>query len=226
MYGSFMGMKRFGIASTFVLVASLASAPYAAGASRPARPTCAPPGSHVLAADTQVMAYSKVEEVKMYHEKGTRIQGCAYGHKSYLLGTIPNCQGAGPCGGPEREVLAGPLVAYEDGSGGEEFNSYFVVVRNLRTGRVIRKMPTGTPATPSKSLVGVGPTTAIVLKSDGAVAWIAEAGFPTTYEVHAVDQSGSRVLASSSDIDPSSLTLAGSTLYWTENSVAMSAPLN
>jgi hypothetical protein len=115
-------------------------------------------------------------------------------------------------------------VAYEDGSGGEEFNSYFVVVRNLHTGRVIRKMPTGTPATPSKSLVGLGPTTAIVLKSDGAVAWIVNTG--SEYQVHATDASGSRTLASGTDIGRESLALASNTIYWTENSTAMSAPLN
>jgi hypothetical protein len=219
-------MKRFGIVSTFVLLACLLSAQYAAGASRATRSSCAPAGSHVLAADAQVMLYSKVEVVGLYHEKGTRIHGCAYGHRSYLVGTIPNCQGAGPCGGPERETLAGPLVAYQEGGGGESVRVYLVVVRNLRTGRVVRELPTGTPATPSKSVVGVGPTTGIILKSDGAVAWIVQTGFPTTYQVHAVDKSGSRVLASGSDIDPLSLALAGSTIYWTASSAAMSAPLN
>ncbi len=162
----------------------------------------------------------------MYHDKGARIHGCAYGHKSYLLGAaVEECNGV-PCGGVRREVLAGPLVAYEEGSGGEAANTYLVVVRNLRTGRVIRKLPTGTPVTPRPSWIGIGPTTAIVAKNDGAVAWIVETGFPTEYQVHAIDKSGSRVLASGSDVDPSSLALAGSTLYWTQGSQPFSAPLN
>ncbi|HEY3760058.1 MAG TPA: hypothetical protein VGL37_09865 [Solirubrobacteraceae bacterium] len=99
-------------------------------------------------------------------------------------------------------------------------------MRNLRTGRVVREVPTGTPATPNKSVVGIGPTTSILVKDDGAVAWIVETGFPTTYQVHAIDSNGSRVVASGSDIDPSSLALAANTIYWTAGSTAMSAPLN
>jgi hypothetical protein len=180
----------------------------------------------VLAADAQVMIYSKIEVIAPHHEKGIGIHGCAYGHRSYLVGTLPNCQGAGPCGGPEHEVLAGPLVAYEEGGGGEVVNIYQVVVRNLGTGRVIREVPTGTLSTRKPGWVGIGPMTGIVLKSDGAVAWIVETGFPTTFQVHVVDSNGSRVVASGSDIDRSSLALAANTIYWTKNSTAMSAPLN
>jgi hypothetical protein len=182
----------------------------------------------VLLADAQVELYSAVEVIDMYHDKGPRIHGCAYGHKSYLLGAeVEECGSGVPCGGVRREVLDGPLVAYEEGSGGEVANTYLVVVRNLRTGRVIRKLPTGTPITPRPFWVGIGPTTTIVVKSDGAVAWIVDTGFPDgEYQVHAVDQSGSRVLASNPDIDPTSLALAGSTLYWTQGSQPFSAPLN
>jgi hypothetical protein len=41
-----------------------------------------------------------------------------------------------------------------------------------------------------------------------------------------VDKNGSRLLASSTEIDPSSLALAGSTLYWTQGGKSMSSPLN
>ncbi len=99
-------------------------------------------------------------------------------------------------------------------------------MRNLRTGRLIRKLPTGTPMTPRPSWIGIGPTTAIVVKSDGAVAWIVETDFPTEYQVHTVDKSGNRVLASGTDIDPSSLALAGNTLYWTQGGQPFSAPLD
>ena len=68
---------------------------------------------------------------------------------------------------------------------------------------------------------------AIVVKSDGAVAWIVrtdpEEGM---YQVHALDQTGSRVLSTGSDIAPSSLALAGSTLYWTQGGEPHSATLN
>jgi hypothetical protein len=84
--------------------------------------------------------------------------------------------------------------------------------------------------------IGVGNVVAIVVKSDGAVAWIAEdyertlgTGTPSVtpyFDVEAVDKSGSRLLASGTDIDPSSLALAGNTLYWMQGGQPASAPLN
>ncbi|MGC2656183.1 MAG: hypothetical protein WA317_21880, partial [Mycobacterium sp.] len=58
----------------------------------------------------------------------------------------------------------------------------------------------------------------IVVKSDGAVAWIAEDGsvmstsdpssMVSAFAVEAVDDSGMRLLASGGEIDPSSLALS------------------
>jgi hypothetical protein len=221
-------MRRIAISTISALALLLeAASPSAAHVRHTTPPKCPPAKSHVLLADAQVELYSAVEVVNMYNDKGARIHGCAYGHKSYLLGAeVEECGSGVPCGGVRREVLAGPLVAYEEGSGGETANTYLVVVRNLRTGRVIRKLPTGTPVTPRPLWVGIGPTTAIVIKSDGAVAWIVETGFPAEYQVHAVNKSGSRVLASGVDIAPSSLALAGNTLYWRQSGQSISAPLD
>ena len=75
----------------------------------------------------------------------------------------------------------------------------------------------------------------MVLKTDGSVAWINEFGLvvnkfgtvhPMEYEVHAVDKNGSRVLGSGTNVDPHSLALAGSTLYWTQDGSPMSTVLN
>jgi hypothetical protein len=218
-------MKRLTLAATALVILLLTSS-QAAGASRRAIGRCPPTKSHVMLADAQVTLYSVVEPVGVYHEERTRIYGCAYGHKPYLVGARELCKGV-PCEGPQREALAGPLVAYEESGGGGVENSYYVVVRNLRTGRVIHEMPTGTPPPTVKSTIGAGPTTVIVVRPDGAVAWITETGFhDPEYQVHAVDSSGSRELASGTNIDPSSLALAGNMLYWTQNGHAMSAPLN
>jgi hypothetical protein len=58
---------------------------------------------------------------------------------------------------------------------------------------------------------------AIVLKSDGAVAWIVETGNLTGpyYQLHAIDQSGNRVLATASGIF--SLGLDESVLTWRQD---------
>lgn len=77
----------------------------------------------------------------------------------------------------------------------------------------------------------------IVLKGDGAVAWIAlddlrserverERGREVNfYDLYALDSTGERLLASGLELDPSSLALAGSTLYWTEDGKPFSALL-
>ena len=115
-----------------------------------------------------------------------------------------------------------------------------VVVRDLRTGHIVHRIPTGGskrgPATQIYQVpepgdyVGVGPAVDIVVRRDGAVAWIAqnlgldkmEAG----YEVHVADDLGGRVLASSPEINPSSLALSRSTLHWTQAGKPMSAMLH
>ena len=79
------------------------------------------------------------------------------------------------------------------------------------------------PQSPPAATVGHGETTAIVVKPDGAVAWINNTSQESAhYEVHALDRNGSRVLAVNSGIDHSSLAVAGSTLYWTENGTPLS----
>jgi hypothetical protein len=169
-----------------------------------------------------------------------RVYGCAYGHRgAYSLGAAAHLESSKYMetfyGGVAREVLAGPLVAYEVVANqyGCGFCHWGVVVRDLRTGRTLRDEPTGTPVNPAlQENFGVGPTTAIVIKADDSVAWIADAraagGRPSEggYQVHAADQTGSRLLASGEDIDPHSLALAGSTLYWTQGGKPFSAPLN
>jgi hypothetical protein len=66
------------------------------------------------------------------------------------------------------------------------------------------------------------------VKSDGSVAWIVDvygSENPVEYQVRALDRSGGRVLASGAGIAPTSLALAGSTLYWTQGGKPFSASL-
>jgi hypothetical protein len=152
-------------------------------------------------------------------------------------------------------TLVGTMVAHGDtfkaeGHEDEEsIDEWYVDVRNLRTGRVLHEVPTGTPLKPAPHYVGVGPIVGLVLKSDGSVAWIAEdyerssklygAGAPY-FDVYATDKTGTRLPASGTNIDPSSLalsvggigvggnrrTIAGSTLYWTQSGTTFSSTLN
>lgn len=68
-------------------------------------------------------------------------------------------------------------MAFEEAAVGgsqSEVAEYRVVVRDLWSGRVLHRVPTGTPLKAQPQHVGVGNVVAILAKSDGAVAWIAD----------------------------------------------------
>jgi hypothetical protein len=160
-------------------------------------------------------------------------RGCTYrGSRSFVIGESGECI-PDPCGGVSNLTLSGSLVAYEEVSGiglgatryEEEPTSlvWRVNVLDLRTGKTVRTAPTGAPLEPRPGYLGVGETTKIVLGSD-LVAWIAfdiersrasgrEVPF---YDVYALDASGSHLLAAGTEVDPSSLALAGRRVYWSE----------
>jgi hypothetical protein len=209
---------------------------------------CPPAHAHVLRSDRQAVVYEGVGPGSETREKpggGSErdkvqflgIRGCARGfRRSYELGPPPSGEGSAgheSGGGTRNEALGGAMVAYEKsvhGCGLDESEcsgKFIVLVRNLSTGRIVHKVPTGTPLQPTPGYVGVGETTAIVVKSDGAVAWITEDWLGESgYQVHALDSTGSRVLASNRDIEPHALGLRGSELYWVQGGKRMSAVLN
>jgi hypothetical protein len=184
-------------------------------------------GRHtVIAADPQAEVYGirKNEEEVVYW-------GCVYGHaRSFEVGFTDECiSNGGACAGTSYLTLAGTLLAREYSRTSFVFGEEWLVeVEDLRTGRVLHSVPTGMTRTGNPKIIGAGPITAIVVKSDGAVAWINEKPVPagTEYEVHALDKSGERVLALGTNIAPRSLALAGSTLYWTQGGKPYSATLN
>jgi hypothetical protein len=191
-----------------------------------------PPGKGTCsAADAEAELYTVKERLPPFPEPELVVRGCAYGQKrSYPLGEAEeHTGGSGGDGstGVQLETLAGTIVAYtRSASYGSNGARYVVVVRDLSTGRVLHQVTTNMSAKPEA--VPVGSTTAIVVKSDGAVAWIVETGYPDNveYQVYAIDKSGRRMLASSPDIVPYSLALAGNTVYWTQGGEPASAPLN
>jgi hypothetical protein len=141
------------------------------------------------------------------------IVGCVYGRKRVYEVGYPTESSSGGGGGTASEVLAGPIVAYEifshgpEGGGGKELQ-----VQDLRNGRLIHRVDAGADA--------------IVLKSDGSMAWIGGLGTNLVRGVYTLDKSGQHLLASGPDIDPQSLALAGSTLYWTQDGKPFSGSLN
>lgn len=225
------GMRLIAVLAALMVIAATGAA-HASAAARTGAVSCPPAHARLIAADAQAVLFEGLDAHGLL-----KIQGCVQGrHRVSMLGAQSGFS-AGGGGGIESERLAGPMVAYD-----ESFletspppslsrSRWLVVVRDLRTGRVVHKLPTGSTRIPGA--VGLGVTRSLVVKSDGATAWIVGdsetqcgAGAQTCNEVHVVDSTGSRIVASAADIDPSSLALTGSRLYWSQGGRAMSAVLN
>ncbi len=217
-------MRRFALMlATAALVSALVgAAATAAHAKHMAPAKCSLAHERVLTADARAIIY----EASAYPEGPPGVFGCARGSKrSYYLG-LASYGGPSGSGGVVPMTLVGPVVAYDVGSASPEHSFHEVWVRNLATGKLLHRMPNGSPAEPGD--VGIGDTTAIVVKPDGSVAWIVTAGQIQLggVQVRSLDKTGSHLLAVSREIEPDSLALAGSTLYWTEGGKPFSASLN
>jgi hypothetical protein len=232
---SMTAISRIGVLGMALVALAVACAAAAGRTNGSNGGGCPKSPARVVAADTQAHVYLGRQTYfsdESHRPLGTIAiyRGCQLGGaRSFLLGPAPSSCGSSGCPTSlEHLTLTGTVTAFQrsttsessEGGSGE----WLVIVRDLRTGRVLRSVPTGTSTDPK--VVGVGPTTSIVLKKDGAVAWIVDTSREQNrYEVHAADRSGARLLASGSDIDPSSLALGGSTLYWTQGGKASSAAL-
>jgi hypothetical protein len=154
---------------------------------------------------------------------GGAVYGCAAGHGSYRLGSAQNCirsARAGPV------VLNGTITAYGLESCGVDTGSSELVVQRLTDGRHLRTVAATVNRVAPESYSAV---TSLVLKRDGAVAWIAEARSiirnGVDIEVHRADKRGEAELDSGTSIDPTSLRLRGSDLSWHAGASTRSATL-
>jgi hypothetical protein len=237
-------MQRFAVSLVLLLVPLLTTEP-AIGLGVPYRVASPCPRAHsrVLLADAQAEIYTVRESFFTAFEGGAgeaqrviATRGCVYGRKhSYKINEEYVPQPTEVDSGIANLALSGMTVAYEESYYGgsryteeqENLEEWRVVVRDLRTGRALHEVPTGMKSPAHPKFVGDGPTTAIVVKSDGAVAWIlAAVQEHATYQVHALDKTGNHVLATGSDIAPHSLAVAGNTLYWTQGGKPTSAALH
>ncbi len=202
------------------------------------------PYRRLLVADTSAQIYALAKgppapasSLSPYSGPLQEVFGCAFGHRgAHKLGDLAHWESSryGEEGywGIARVALSGHYAAYEVIANrlGCGFCHWGVAVRDLSSGRVVREVPTGTPTNPAlEENYGVGPTTALLLTDSGSVAWITDAhggeGRPSEggYQVHAADSHGTSLLASGPDIDPSSLALAGGTVYWMQGGEPRSA---
>jgi len=170
-------MRRIAIAAISVLALLLVPGGVNAAHTRRKTPAkCTQVHARLITADGQAQVYEATEPEAFPEYLG--VWGCAYGHKRpFFLGPLPYGSSSNSSAGVEHETLAGPIVAYEEYySAGPRSGSaeWHVVVRDLRTGRVLHRVPTGAPLEPKPGYVGVGNVVSIVVKSDGAVAWLAD----------------------------------------------------
>jgi hypothetical protein len=171
---------------------------------------------HVVARGRRAVAYEAPDS-----EGEEMTYACSRdGHRGYLLGFELTASSRG-VGGIESITLAGPVIAYDeaDDLSEDRGSSNIIYVRNLVTGRLIHKLPTG----PTASSGGLAPK--IVVKTDGAAAWVNGAS-GLVHEVYAVDRHGRRLLDGGSGIEPHSLQLHGSTISWIDDGTRKTAPLD
>jgi hypothetical protein len=177
---------------------------------------CEQQGSHTIAADRKARVFSK---------RGI-VYGCALRTgKQYPLGQLTSCIGADRAG---PLALAGELVGYGSERCGIDTGSSQVIVRNLADGKQLRAEAALTGPLGPESYVSVD---SLVVRADGAVAWIATGGSIVargrgrTREVHRADATGRAVLDSGTPVDPSSLLLHGLRLTWKRGHATRSAEL-
>lgn len=217
---SFMRVQRRIEWTSLAVVAIMAGllAPPAAAGSAP----CPPRHARRIVGNHEALIYEGENR-----EGEDEVFGCAKGAaRPYRLGRRIEAGSQGG-GGISGELLVGAVMAYEESEwteGPAGRSKYVLIVRNLRDGRMLHKVPTG-PSTEA-GVVGKGPATAMVLKRDGAIAWINGAESLPLHEVIAVDRTGSRTLATGTGINTHSLRLRANVLTWRQNGRQRTATLN
>jgi hypothetical protein len=219
---------------TRALVVLAAAAVLAAGAA----PAGASPRDACVVAGTATLAAGAL--VRVYAHRG-RVVACvrATGRRA-LLGPTLRADTCFPdlCFVSQVRV-AGALVAY-----GSELLGRFdlidhVIVRDVVRGRVLVEAPDALARARDGDacldgagrLEGIGPLSDLVLRADGAVAWIAlrlcGAGPTGVREVHALVPGVSRrLLGAGTAIASASLTLDGDVVRWRSGGQARSAALD
>lgn len=214
-------------AATALLAAGFLTAgalPEAARASSLRDKVCAEPGSRTLRVSTR--------DIRIFTRKRNgETYGChAARGRPYSLGEL----------GTFTRFLrvAGPFVAHDSSFDSRDGTDSFVRVRNLRTGRLVRKAFKGSASGTDDYGTRV---TDLEVRPTGSAAWIWDVslpGFPFSrlagdpppqFEVRSASRSlpptESILLDSGPDVDPRSLVLRGTTLSWTRAGVRRLAVL-
>jgi hypothetical protein len=213
-------MRRRWVVAGFAVVLA-ACGGTAAGSSTssgsPAGGHCGPAGAKTLAASPAARVYSW---------QGV-VYGCSFTNtRSYRLGSGTLSRPGQPRVG--RVAVAGEIAAFGTTEFGVDTGSAQVTVIRLSDGKQLRSERATTRPLGPESFQSVD---AVVVKADGAVAWIG-AGHSiinqhhADVEVHAIDRKPERMLDSGTVVDPTSLRLHGSRLTWKHGGHTRSATLS
>jgi hypothetical protein len=182
----------------------------------PAAPVCGPVAVRTIAGD---------DVARIYADGGSAFGCVAGGNRAYRLGAA----GLGHSPGSARIEavrVAGRRAAYGLRTMGVDTGYVTVDVRVLSTGALQARRP----ATTRAGVEGFQSIDSLVLKADGAVAWIATAraiGKPKfVRQLLALDRQGFRVLDSGPSLDSTSLALHGSKLAWKHGTASRTANLH
>jgi hypothetical protein len=178
-------------------------------------PSCAPAHARLLAADGLAAVY----------EVSGTVYGCAgRAGRRYRLGTSRFCNNADQIG---PVALSGSLAAYGVRTCGVDTGEAQVVVRRLADDKLLRSAAATSHVPGAESYASVG---SVVVRSDGAVAWIGSArsiiGQGAVVEVHRLDRRGAAILDQGGGIATGSLRLQGSRLNWTTSGQRRSSTLD
>jgi hypothetical protein len=181
--------------------------------------SCAAAGSRVLAASGLTRVY----------RTSNRTFACRPQQRRVLLGFATDPQD------PRTDLdivvrprAAGRYVAYELAYRDEMDHRNTVVVRNAATRRTVTSAPTGTLINPDGPDSGIGPTTALALRGDGAVAWIVadvENSTGQNLEVWAARGQKRERLAVGPDIAPRELRIRDGRVVWAQAGAPRTASL-
>jgi hypothetical protein len=200
------------------VVATLAP-PAANPQARPAKPACSHKGSRTVLATDQARIYRQTGRTES-GDLEYLLRGCLYRTNRRVL--LAEGSGDGLFEQVESLRLAGRFAAF--GVTGS--------IKALTLGSAVRvvdlRRRKRRDAAPRQNPFK---TFDLELKRNGSVAWIAgpRPGFAATgpFQVFKTDASGRQLLlASGDDIDPRSLALSGSHVYWTQGGAPFSALLH
>jgi hypothetical protein len=200
----------------------IVSASQAASLRASGRSACRSPGSRTLAEDGAGRIYAVGTD-----ELPSLVFGCLYSTGKARRFRLPaEADGFSIFRIIPLVTLRAPWAAYSWlAVQGKDVLRTGVVVENLRTGKLAHVDP-AISEIPGR-VYGPGEIVMMVLKGNGSLAWAAEAlGYiPPHIQIQSDGVEGHKLLEEGSEVDPTSLSLHGSTLDWLNAGALRSAHL-